>query len=399
MAHRFGALMVAALLVPAVAAGDVLVLKSGKRYVGTVTDLGHRVRVVTPKMKLTFPKSVVKEVITDKRLAEEFARRLKTADAAPDVEREACLQRLLSWCRRDYPPGCGAVSKRLEVLSRQEYETRLAATEKLTGKERRAALEALRSWAQDHYPSGLDAIDAKAAALLSVALTNGAALEYSGWRVRVEAVRRLQPSVFRLLKHNKTVKPAKGQELLVLDCKVCFDTRRTAKLNAFASSAVTITDGARAVPPTFVALKRAERDGKHKKRRLVPCLMRELLIAFTTRKRFGNIQFGGSGVVRARGYRDLVDTGNLSAHSCTWFSTVGRSETCCDAVRLAFAMKGFGQAQGLRISFNASRARSAVIKAKLLEIEPIKIPPITLPPIKMPPIKMPFIKLPPIRMR
>ena len=113
--QSYGRLWLAAvgiILLPQIAAGDVLITKRGRRYEGTVTEDKESYLLTTTKggksSKLSFPKRVVKEVIKTKEAAEQFKKMVATSDLTSDSE----VKKLAAYAEK-----AGLDAQREEMLS------------------------------------------------------------------------------------------------------------------------------------------------------------------------------------------------------------------------------------------------------------------------------------------
>lgn len=119
-----------------VATADVLITRSGSRYEGKVTDKGgFYVLTTAAGGEMSFPKSMVKEVIRPEQFRPQYQRMLETADLADDAQ----LEKLLDFAGR------GGLTEERKKLLAKAYQLRTAKA----GDDPKAWRE-LGSWCKRH---------------------------------------------------------------------------------------------------------------------------------------------------------------------------------------------------------------------------------------------------------
>lgn len=124
------------------ASADVLVTKMGKRYHGKVEDKGNAYRIVMSRTTLTFPKSVVREVITEESVKADYDKLRSKVRTAQDRQGlgDWCAERgLKDWAAREYLAAVGEA----EAAADREFLESFAEKLQLSGVDKKARLACL----------------------------------------------------------------------------------------------------------------------------------------------------------------------------------------------------------------------------------------------------------------
>lgn len=118
------------------ALGDILITTSGKQWKGTITEKSdHYVLTTSKGSRLSFPKAMVKEVVTAEKARARLAELAKSTDFSDDVQLESLLVFAAEW----------DIESEREGLLASAYEKRISSAE---GKVDR--LRSILEWCKKH---------------------------------------------------------------------------------------------------------------------------------------------------------------------------------------------------------------------------------------------------------